>query len=111
MSGERRGFLRTEALPQGLWQGCRGIHGGDPPVEPELLRLPGKAAFAQRVLEGSIFAQEARRGRRPYALGTRNPVGGISAQRDEVGNLPRFHPVSLLHLSRADPRGLTCLDW
>ena len=46
--------------------------------------------------------QQLRRRLRPDALGARQPVGGVAAQGDEVGDQLGVDPVALAHLRRAD---------
>jgi hypothetical protein len=52
-----------------------------------------------------VAGEQRRRRLLPDALGPRDPVGGVAAQRDEVGHERRRHAVAALDLGRVDDLG------
>ena len=56
----------------------------------------------EHALERPVLAQQVAGGLRADALGARQPVGRVAAQRDEVGNLLGLDAVALAHLGRPD---------
>ena len=70
--------------------------------QSELASGPSRSACSRRGLERAVAAQDVRGALLADALGAGQAVGGIAAQRDEVGHLLGLDAVALAHLRRPD---------
>ena len=104
LPGERGGPVPGRRLVLERRQGRVPVHRRDAQVEPERLGLGGEAPLGERGLEAAVLVQQVGGRLRPHAARTRDPVGGVAAERDEVGHLRGLDAVALAHLVRADPR-------
>src|SRR5262245_42150951 len=86
------------------------VHGGDRTIKAKLIRLRLETAGREHILKRPILPEKTSGGSRSHPPGAGYLVRGIAAQRNEIRNLRRLHPIALAHLRRTDPRHLTRLD-
>ena len=56
----------------------------------------------EHAVEGAVFVEQRRGGLGADSLGARQPVGGVAAQRDQIGDLCRRDAAPLCHAGRVD---------
>ena len=103
---QRRRFGEGRFLPrQGRQRGLL-VHGGNGAIEPQIVGYTRKAPGFEDCGKTAVAAQECGGAERTDARRSRQFVGRIAAQRDEVRYLLRLDAVALAHLLRPDPRHL-----
>ena len=100
------------ALDAGVAQGGDVLEGEQFVAAVEQGAAQLRALLADRVvedrLERAVAAEQLRRGLRADALRARDPVGGIAAQGDEVGDLAGVDPVALADALGRSPLRRLC---
>src|SRR6516162_9642738 len=96
---QRRRFGEGRFLPrQGRQRGLL-VHGGNGAIEPQIVRYTRKAPGFEDCGKTAVAAQECGGAERADARRSRQFVGRIAAQRDEVRYLFRLDAVALAHCS------------
>src|SRR5262245_10960682 len=73
----------------------RLVHSGDRAIEAQLVGLARESPRRDGILQRAVLAQQVGRAYGSDTDGTRDPVGRITAQGNEVGHLVRLDTIAL----------------